>query len=73
MAIGEFGVGRRDFGGRRPRGEALGKKKRLRMPRHADLEEAMHRLLSAAGPVGTQPYSGAWAFLEFRHENNHSV
>ena len=27
MEIGEFGVGRPDFGGRRPRGEALGKKK----------------------------------------------
>ena len=30
MEISEFGVGRPDFGGRRPRGEALGKKKRLR-------------------------------------------
>ena len=27
MEIGEFGVGRPDFGGRWPRGEALGKKK----------------------------------------------
>ena len=27
MEIGEFGVGRPDFGGRRPRGEALGQKK----------------------------------------------
>ena len=27
--IGEFGAGRPDFGGRRPRGEALGKKKVL--------------------------------------------
>ena len=27
MEIGEFGVGRPDFGGRRPRGEALGKKR----------------------------------------------
>ena len=29
MEIGEFGVGRPDFGGRRPRGEALGQKKRV--------------------------------------------
>ena len=28
MEIGEFGVGRPDFGGRRPRGEALGKKEK---------------------------------------------
>ena len=28
MEIGEFGVGRPDFGGRWPRGEALGKKKK---------------------------------------------
>ena len=28
MAIGEFGVGRPDFGGRRPRGEALGPPKK---------------------------------------------
>ena len=30
MEIGEFGVGRPDFGGRRPRGEALGQKKKVR-------------------------------------------
>ena len=29
MEIGEFGMGRPDFGGRRPRGEALGQKKSL--------------------------------------------
>ena len=29
MEIGEFGVGRPDFGGRWPRGEALGQKKRV--------------------------------------------
>ena len=28
MEIGEFGVGRPDFGGRWPRGEALGKKEK---------------------------------------------
>ena len=28
MEIGEFGVGRPDFGGRWPRGEALGQKKK---------------------------------------------
>ena len=27
MEIGEFGVGRPDIGGRKPRGEALGKKR----------------------------------------------
>ena len=48
MEIGEFGVGRPDFGGRRPRGEALGKKEKGLGARQdgrglEDRQERLHR------------------------------
>ena len=46
MEIGEFGVGRPDFGGRWPRGEALGKKKAVRstksQPRLSGVSVLLH-------------------------------
>ena len=46
VEIGEFGVGRPDFGGRRPRGDALGQKKN----RIAGLGLELHDCIACNAP-----------------------